>query len=106
VLSNKGLQGKARSGMNLLYMVIVQQTIVLSWLPKSVQKENKQKFGNTIGYPTYRLLPTGLRAKKILPPLAKRMSKAIPMRYTDTTPVDVTLEAGSVISGRVGRARL
>ena len=71
---------KHKVGIHMLFLLVLSNAMVMSRLPKAIVDANKH---NPNRYPMYRILPTGMRLKRLFPSLLAKMQKFMPLRYTD-----------------------
>ena len=100
------VQNKHKLGLHMLFLLVLSNAMVMSRLPKAIVNGNKQ---NPNRYPLYRVMPTGMRLKRLFPSLLSKMQKIMPMRYTDTAITETEREAHAsvgVLGGNAGIAAI
>jgi len=88
----------------MLFLLVLSNAMVMSRLPQALVAANKH---NPNRYPMYRVLPTGMRLKRLFPALLAKVQKFMPLRYTDAALTDeerAQNAAKGVLGGNAGIA--
>jgi hypothetical protein len=98
---NLDLTSKDKAGLELMFLLVVATALFVNKIPRDVRQGNRQT--NVGPYPFYRLFFTGMRFKKLMPDLIRKMAKLMPLRYTDDEPyVAPPRSSTGVLGGHVG----
>ena len=93
---------KSVAGLHLMAVLVLNTAVVLSVLPKT-WKQRWITNGNAAQerYPMYRMIGTGLRAKRIFPTLMKKFGVIMKERYTDKEPFKAKERSRSQVLARL-----